>query len=77
MKQAYTVELRDLETNIDSLKQRMEVWYAKRLEDKDLMDENPDKTEYESLISEADKLTISMQNSTKLVKNAIVPRLLT
>lgn len=75
MKQAYTDELKALEVSIDSLKQRMEAWYAKRLEDKDLVDENPDKIEYTSLMTEADQLTTNMQNSTKLVKNAIVPRL--
>ena len=69
MLDAYMAELADIISNFDALKAEMEQWYAKRLEDKDVVDEA--KQTYDKLMSLCEDGLSSSGKSMKLIKNAI------
>lgn len=69
MKSAYVGELTQVEQDIDSLRARLEKWYALRLEDEQVVDAH--KEEHDTLVTSFDALMLKIASSTRLVKNAI------
>lgn len=72
MKTAYTDELMALMKETDTLRTRMESWYALRLEDEKVVDDKL--SEYSGIMDAFDQVLAKATNSMKLVKNAIVSK---
>ena len=72
MKTAYVGELTDLLSEIDTVRARMEQWYALRLDDEKVTGDHL--TEYENVVSAHDAMLAKITTSTRLVKNAVVAK---
>lgn len=73
MKTAYSDELLALMKETDTLRTRMESWYALRLDDEKVIDDQL--TEYNGIMAAFDQVLSKANGSMKLVKNAIVSKL--
>ena len=73
MKDAYKSELQGLLGDIDSQRAKMEQWYALRLEDEQVVDQ--ELTNFNDLMGGFEVLISKIGTSMRLVRNAIVPRI--
>ena len=71
MKNAYVGDFGGFLKDLDTLRVRMESWYALRLEDEQVTGDHM--TEYEQVMSECDSLIAKITGSMRVVKNAIAP----
>ena len=71
MKTGYLAEMGALHDKLTDAKAGLEEFYARRIDDKDVVDEK--KTEYDSLIAGGDAAILSFTTGIKLVKAALVP----
>ena len=71
MKSAYVADFGGFLKDLDDLRERMESWYALRLEDEQVTGDHM--TQYEQVMGECDSLIAKITASMRVVKNAIVP----
>ena len=71
LKAGYLAEMGALHDKLTEAKAGLEEFYAKRIDDKDVVDEK--KAEYETLMSGGDAAVLSFTSGVKLVKAALVP----
>ena len=71
MKAGYMAEMGALHDKLTEAKAGLEEFYAKRIDDKDVVDEK--KTQYDSLMSDGDAAILSFTTGIKLVKAALEP----
>ena len=69
MKAAYAEEVSNLTTKLEAAKMSLETWYAKRIEDKDIVDEV--KETYDSLMNLADNELNQFTGSMKSIRTAM------
>jgi len=71
MKSAYVADFGGFLKDLDDLRERMESWYALRLEDEQVTGDHM--TQYEQVMGECDSLIAKITASMRVVKNASVP----